>query len=1028
MRERPGRDGDKQPGEQPKDTSPDGLSPMAGAAGANPMFESTAPFAIEPGLESVVGAQIGRYTIRHIVAFGGMGLVVAAHDAELGRLVAIKLVSSDSGQARRRLVREAQAMAQLSHPNVVTVHEVIWFGARAGIVMELVDGENLATWREAKPRTWREIVAAYTQAARGLAAAHRAGLVHRDFKPSNALIDRDGVVRVTDFGLVRAAKGPAVESSAEAPAAATGPEAVPAAVPSTSPSTTPAPSSAELPGGEAAGLGALHITLTQTGAMMGTPAFMAPEQHAGGIVDARSDQWALGCALYGALYGQRPFAGTTHAELAAAVQAGAIRPEPADTSVPRPIRAAIRRALALDPADRFESVDALIDALSPQRPVWLIAAGGAAAVVAVIAAAVVLGRGEGPTCTGLDAPIDAVWNQARSSALRSRLAAIGGFGDDSASERVVSELDRYSVGWIGARRRACEEGRQGAGSPVLLDRRMRCLDQRLVEVAAVIDALAAGDAAVARSAGAAVDQLHPVDECADPREPVPRPVGAVVRAEITTAEEKLARASAFHALGQCDRALPLVQEAAGVAERVAWAPLLARALLLRGVCEHRQDHYEQSVATLDRAATAAAQAQDDALIAEALSTRFYVLGERLGRPADAMAGRRFIELALERAGQPRRQRALWQHTLAVVLLGQGKTDEALAAQKQATATWRQLVPAGHTDLIDSLQTQANIHSARSEWDASAELLDEAMASEVAASGPDHPRVAVVLTNVGLLRVLQGDVPGAVENWERALAIQRRNKIADWIAAYNVGLARTSLGRWRDGHRELAAALASAGKVAPGETRPVAWCAASVGNSLTSLGRLDEAEAMLARAVSAARAAGDMVVGEALAYTANLALVRGDVAAARTQLAEAEKLAPEKSPFMAVVRADLVRAEKGCREGRRAYEAALVACKPDSLAEKTAATIGLAECMIDAGDAAAAVATIEPRVAWLDQVGADPGAAARARFALARALVAARGDRERALALAESARAGFATLDAWGQKRAADVTRWVARLR
>jgi tetratricopeptide (TPR) repeat protein len=984
------------------------------------MFESTAPFAIEPGLESVVGAQIGRYTIRNIVAFGGMGLVVAAHDAELGRLVAIKLVSSDSGQARRRLVREAQAMAQLSHPNVVTVHEVIWFGDRAGIVMELVDGDNLATWRDSRPRTWREIVAAYTQAARGLAAAHRAGLVHRDFKPSNALINRDGIVRVTDFGLVRAARA----SSATEPAA----EPVATAAGAARPSTTTPSVDLEQPGAEAVGLGALHITLTQTGAMMGTPAFMAPEQHAGGDVDARSDQWALGCSLYSALYGQRPFAGATHLELAASVQAGAIRPEPADTSVPRPIRAAVRRALALDPADRFESMDAMIDALSPRRPVWLLAAGGAAAVVAVVAAAVVLGRGEGPTCTGLGAPIDAVWNQARSSALRARFAAIGGFGDDSAADRVVSDLDRYSVGWTGARRRACEEGRQGAGSPVLLDRRMRCLEQRLVEVAAVIDELAAADAAVARGAGAAVDQLHPVAECADPRETVPRPADAKTRAAITAAEETLARASAFYALGQCDRALPLAQEAAGVAERVAWAPLLARALLLRGVCEHRQDRYEQSVATLDRAATAAARAQDDALIAEALSTRFYVLGERLGRPADAMAGRRFIELALERAGQPRRQRALWLHTLAVVLLGQGKTDEALAAQKDATATWRQLVPAGHTNLIDSLQTQANIHSARGEWEASGKLLDEAMASEVAGSGPDHPRVAVVLTNVGLLRVLQGDVPGAVEKWERALAIQRRNKNADWIAAYNVGFARTTLGRWRDGHRELSAALASAGSVAPGQTRPVAWTSAAVGHALTSLGRLDEAQAMLARAVAAARAAGDMSVREALAYTANLALVRGDVAAARTHLAEAEKLAPEKSPFMAVVRADLVRAEKGCSEGRRAYEAALAAAKPDSLTEKTAATTGLAECLIELGDPAAAVATIEPRLAWLEQVGADPGAAARARFALARALVASRGDRERALALAESARAGFATLDAWGQKRAGDVTRWVGRMR
>ena len=234
------------------------------------------------------------------------------------------------------------------------------------------------------------------------------------------------------------------------------------------------------------------------------------------------------------------------------------------------------------------------------------------------------------------------------------------------------------------------------------------------------------------------------------------------------------------------------------------------------------------MATLDRAATAAAQAQDDALIAEALATRFFVLGERLGRPADAMAGRRFIELALERAGQPKRQRALWLHILAVVLLGQGKTTRRWRRRSEATATWRQLVPAGHTDLIDSLQTQANIHSARSEFDAAAKLLDEAMASEVAASGPDHPRVAVVLTNVGLLRVLQGDVPGAVEQWERALAIQRRNKSPTGSrptmsgsrgprSAAGATVTASCRPRWRRPSRWRRA-----------RRRPVAWCAASVG--------------------------------------------------------------------------------------------------------------------------------------------------------------------------------------------------------
>jgi len=144
------------------------------------------------------GAQIGRYVVRRPIGRGGMGVVVAAYDPELDREVAIKLVATDRGEARARLVREAQALAKLSDPNVVTVYEVIWFGDRSGIVMELVDGQDLAAWRQGE-RSWREIVGVYVQAARGLAAAHRAGLVHRDFKPGNAVISKRGTVRVTDF-------------------------------------------------------------------------------------------------------------------------------------------------------------------------------------------------------------------------------------------------------------------------------------------------------------------------------------------------------------------------------------------------------------------------------------------------------------------------------------------------------------------------------------------------------------------------------------------------------------------------------------------------------------------------------------------------------------------------------------------------------------------------------------------------------------------------------------------------------------
>ncbi|MBZ0232031.1 MAG: serine/threonine protein kinase, partial [Deltaproteobacteria bacterium] len=212
-----------------------------------------------------------------------MGRVFAAYDPRLDRRVAIKVLLARARseqwrtQAHARLLREAQAMARLSHPNIVTVYEVGELGADLFIAMEYVKGATVRGWLEAEPRDWRDVIEVFLQAGRGLAAAHAAGLVHRDVKPDNILVGDDGIVRVTDFGLV----------------GATG-------------------------GSEARDGGALTGELTETGTIVGTPRYMAPEQHRGAAVDARTDQFAFGVALYEALYRQRPFAGDTAAELSKA--------------------------------------------------------------------------------------------------------------------------------------------------------------------------------------------------------------------------------------------------------------------------------------------------------------------------------------------------------------------------------------------------------------------------------------------------------------------------------------------------------------------------------------------------------------------------------------------------------------------------------------------------------------------------------------------------------------------------------------
>jgi serine/threonine-protein kinase len=277
--------------------------------------------------EEAIGRSIGRFRVDREVAEGGMGVVYQAHDPALGRAVAIKVVKGRHGPAARaRLLREAQAMARIAHPNVVAVHEVGVERDDVFIAMEYVEGVTLARWLREESRGWRAILAMFVQAGRGLAAAHEAGLLHRDFKPENVLVGQDGRVRVVDFGLARAA---AVARRAN--------------------------------DDELAGM-ALDVTLTHAGTVMGTPGYMSPEHFGEGEVVPASDQWSFAAAMHRALYGVLPFEGETLLALRTRVLEGVMKPRP-QTDVPVEVHAAVQRALSRRPEERFESMTALLAVL-----------------------------------------------------------------------------------------------------------------------------------------------------------------------------------------------------------------------------------------------------------------------------------------------------------------------------------------------------------------------------------------------------------------------------------------------------------------------------------------------------------------------------------------------------------------------------------------------------------------------------------------------------------------------------------------
>ena len=286
------------------------------------------------------GMLVGRYAVLGLLGRGGMGEVYAAYDPQLDRRVALKLLRHQGGageqRAEARLLREARAIARLSHGNVITVYDAGKFGGRVFVAMEHVEGETLSAWLAAKRRSPTKILAMFVQAANGLAAAHSAGLVHRDFKPQNVMVATDGTARVADFGLVRRVEDLEDHGDLDPIGLAAAPQ--------------------------------VDVSLTEPGELVGTPLYMSPEQFRRLPTDARTDQFSFCVALYCALYGEHPFAGPRGiAQLMAAVLAGHVRPTPNRSGVPPRLRRVIVRGLAVTPEARWPSMAALVTAMTGPR-------------------------------------------------------------------------------------------------------------------------------------------------------------------------------------------------------------------------------------------------------------------------------------------------------------------------------------------------------------------------------------------------------------------------------------------------------------------------------------------------------------------------------------------------------------------------------------------------------------------------------------------------------------------------------------
>jgi tetratricopeptide (TPR) repeat protein/tRNA A-37 threonylcarbamoyl transferase component Bud32 len=736
-------------------TVPGSDNPSAGA-------QSSAP-------DLAPGTAIGRYMVLGRLGAGAMGVVYAAYDPELDRKVALKLLhprGHSSLDSRLRLMREAKALARLSHPNVVAVHDVGTYADRVFLAMEFVDGKTLSAWLKEQPQPWEQVVAILRKAGEGLAAAHDAGLVHRDFKPDNVLIARDGRVRVLDFGLARSAG----DSSSEDLGADSTP-----ALASVSDSRR---LNAEL---EAA-------QLTRTGALVGTPAYMSPEQHLGQAANARSDQFSFCVTLYQALYGARPFASDRISGLAMQVLQGKVGAPPAGSAVPTRVRKVVLRGLQADPEQRYPGMPALLAALDHEvrlkrRGGWFIGAGAGLFAFGLAFALRGAAPSDLPPCRNAAARLGDAWSGDRITAIEKAFLTSSLPYATTTWASVRTSLQSYADHWVAMHTEACEANVvRHEQSDALFDRRMRCLDRRRVELNALTEVLARGEASAIEQAGAGVDRLGDIAACGDSvalNALVDPPEGAL-KAEVDRVAALVAEASALEIAGDWRAAQRLSAEAIADPAATAYKPLAAEALRVHARLQ-RLDEPTAAVASLLAAVQAAAEGHDDRAAAEAWSDLVFIAGYDLNDAATTTAYASAAGAAVQRVGNDALLTARLDVDLSAAYQRLGETDKALAAGLRALEFFDADPLADPSRRHRVLGNLALIYKARSQRSEARDALTRALELVRQMSGPDHPGAATVLTNLGELALDEGKLDEAREYADEAASIRRRARLSEHIS-------------------------------------------------------------------------------------------------------------------------------------------------------------------------------------------------------------------------------------------------------
>jgi len=804
---------------------------------------------------------LGRFRLRRRLGEGGMGVVYAADDPQLGREVAIKVLDLRStapaatiGAVTRTLLREARAAARLAHPNVVEVYDVGIEGDVPFVVMELVGGGTMADWLAVARPDRAAILDVLVQAARGLAAAHRVGLLHRDFKPGNVLLGRDargasgGIrARVADFGLAIALPGDPTREGGFDPDA-------------TAIDTIPC--------------------------IAGTPAFMAPEQHRAEPLDARADQFAFCATAWFALYGRLPYSVPTPHLLAAKL---AYELDPPGHDVDPRLHAVIVRGLHPDRERRWPDMDALVRAMtsaprSIRRPVL-------ATVGVVLALATTFelaGRSTTQPCTGDAQALGTAWDQPR----RDGVARV--FADErsrflvGAGPGVVAALDEWAARWSSARSRLCAATHvEHRRSEAALDRGMACLERLRRGLDGTGRALLE-DPSVRARAPAVVRGLGRPEDCEIERidDEVDDPER---RRRLADIEAELGDAEALVLAGDEERAREVGERVLVRAREIDDPRLRATAAILVGKVLDTHGRSQPAREAMSEALWAATSAGLDDLALQAVVQLVWIEGVTLGDFAAAQGWARQGEAVLARLGTPALEEIALARSLAAIAQTEWRLDEARTQYERALARLPEIDDELLAGGIEYNYGAFLLIVGRPEL--AIDAFERSVARSESVYGPEHPIVGNDLMNVAVARSDLGQHEPALADARRALAIltaasgrldlrvSRAHGILGFVANA-AGDHETALAAYREAyeiHRNLM-----------GDDHEVtATYEARIGEELAAAGRFDEARRRVEHAIAIHRAiAPDGELGMSLTSAALVATAEGRGAEAVARLDEA----------------------------------------------------------------------------------------------------------------------------------------------